>query len=202
MLPGLFFWLPLQLLEGGILVQLLLQGICILSHCLHCPCFTVKEMEAILPKKTQNILTSFEAPPGGSLGPWFGTLTIASQPFEGHNKPYSWTWGVSDRSLRRETCTHMRQLCRVYTNDSILKHVTFFYDASAECVDKSFIQGPNSNVGVKSSQTIPRCVYLPKNVVTFLFINIWIINWRKKPAEIIAHSCPHGGNRVKWVNQF
>ncbi|KAL6104703.1 hydin [Pungitius sinensis] len=56
------------------------------------PRFTVKDVEPILPKKTQNILTSFEAPPGGSAGPWFGTLTISSQPPEGHSKPYSWIY--------------------------------------------------------------------------------------------------------------
>ncbi|KAM8849594.1 hydrocephalus-inducing protein homolog isoform 2-T2 [Spinachia spinachia] len=65
------------------------------------PCFTVKDVEAILPKKTQNILTSFEAPPGGSPGPWFGTLTISTQPPEGHSKPYSWIYYL--RGYRAES---------------------------------------------------------------------------------------------------
>ncbi|XP_049928998.1 hydrocephalus-inducing protein homolog isoform X2 [Epinephelus moara] len=54
------------------------------------PCFTVKGVDTILSKKTKNILVSFEAPPGGSSGPWFGKLTITSQRSEGHSKPCSW----------------------------------------------------------------------------------------------------------------
>ncbi|GAA6221266.1 hydrocephalus-inducing protein homolog [Lates japonicus] len=56
------------------------------------PCFTVKGVDNILSKKTQNILVSFEAPSGGSPGPWFGTLTISSQRSEGHRKPCSWVY--------------------------------------------------------------------------------------------------------------
>ncbi|XP_029289106.1 hydrocephalus-inducing protein homolog [Cottoperca gobio] len=54
------------------------------------PCFTVKEVDTILSKKTQNIVVSFEAPPGSFPGPWFGKLTISSQRFEGQSKPCSW----------------------------------------------------------------------------------------------------------------
>ncbi|KAK5867885.1 hypothetical protein PBY51_012341 [Eleginops maclovinus] len=54
------------------------------------PCFTLKDMEPIPSKKTQNILVSFEAPAGGVPGPWFGNLTVSSQRSEGHRKPCSW----------------------------------------------------------------------------------------------------------------
>ncbi|XP_076588631.1 hydrocephalus-inducing protein homolog [Chaetodon auriga] len=56
------------------------------------PCFTVKGVDSILSKKTQNILISFEVPPGGSQGPWFGKLTISSQHSEGHSKPCFWVY--------------------------------------------------------------------------------------------------------------
>uniref|UniRef100_A0A3Q3MLA1 HYDIN axonemal central pair apparatus protein n=1 Tax=Mastacembelus armatus TaxID=205130 RepID=A0A3Q3MLA1_9TELE len=56
------------------------------------PCFTVKVVDTILSKKTHNILVSFEMPAGGSLGPWFGKLTISSQRSEGHCKPCSWVY--------------------------------------------------------------------------------------------------------------
>ncbi|XP_039456431.1 hydrocephalus-inducing protein homolog [Oreochromis aureus] len=52
--------------------------------------FTVKGGGSIKSKEIQNIQVSFEAPPDGSPGPWFGTLTISSQCSEGHRKPYSW----------------------------------------------------------------------------------------------------------------
>ncbi|XP_029378255.1 hydrocephalus-inducing protein homolog [Echeneis naucrates] len=56
------------------------------------PCFTVKGVDSILSKKSQNILVSFEAPAGNSVGPWFGQLTISSQRSEGHKKPCSWVY--------------------------------------------------------------------------------------------------------------
>ncbi|TDH09205.1 hypothetical protein EPR50_G00084380 [Perca flavescens] len=56
------------------------------------PCFTVTEVDTILSKKTHTILVSFEAPPGGRPGPWFGKLTISSQHAEGHSKPCSWVY--------------------------------------------------------------------------------------------------------------
>ncbi|XP_008288806.1 hydrocephalus-inducing protein homolog [Stegastes partitus] len=56
------------------------------------PCFTVKGRDNILPKKTQNIEVSFEVPPGGSPGPWFGRLSISSQRSEGNHKPCSWIY--------------------------------------------------------------------------------------------------------------
>nr|XP_020443912.1 hydrocephalus-inducing protein-like isoform X2 [Monopterus albus] len=56
------------------------------------PCFTIKGVDTILSKKTQNILVSFEAPAGGSPGPWFGKLIISSQRSEGHPKPCSWVY--------------------------------------------------------------------------------------------------------------
>ncbi|XP_025759455.1 hydrocephalus-inducing protein homolog isoform X1 [Oreochromis niloticus] len=54
--------------------------------------FTVKGGGSIKSKEIQNIQVSFEAPPDGSPGPWFGTLTISSQSSEGHKKPYSWVY--------------------------------------------------------------------------------------------------------------
>lgn len=54
--------------------------------------FTVKGGGSIKSKEIQNIQVSFEAPPDGSPGPWFGTLTISSQSSEGHRKPYSWVY--------------------------------------------------------------------------------------------------------------
>ncbi|KAM7396206.1 hypothetical protein PAMP_019263 [Pampus punctatissimus] len=56
------------------------------------PSFTVKGVDSILSKKTYNILVSFEAPPGGFPGPWFGKLTISSQRSEGHSKTCSWVY--------------------------------------------------------------------------------------------------------------
>ncbi|XP_070763174.1 hydrocephalus-inducing protein homolog [Enoplosus armatus] len=56
------------------------------------PCFTVKGVDTIVSKKTQNILISCEPPPGGSPGPWFGKLTVSSQRSEGHSKPCSWVY--------------------------------------------------------------------------------------------------------------
>ncbi|KAM9351908.1 hydrocephalus-inducing protein homolog [Symphorus nematophorus] len=56
------------------------------------PCFIVKGVDTMLSKKTQNVLITFEAPPGGSPGPWFGKLTISSQRSEGHNQPCSWVY--------------------------------------------------------------------------------------------------------------
>ncbi|XP_045894223.1 hydrocephalus-inducing protein homolog [Micropterus dolomieu] len=62
------------------------------------PCFTVKGVDTILSKKTQNILISFEAPPGGSPGPWFGKLTISSQCSEGRSTPCSWVYYLKGQS--------------------------------------------------------------------------------------------------------
>ncbi|XP_059190373.1 hydrocephalus-inducing protein homolog [Centropristis striata] len=56
------------------------------------PCFTVKAVDPILSKRTQNIVVSFEAPSGGFPGPWFGKLTVSSQRSEGHGKPCSWVY--------------------------------------------------------------------------------------------------------------
>ncbi|XP_047205151.1 hydrocephalus-inducing protein homolog isoform X6 [Girardinichthys multiradiatus] len=56
------------------------------------PCFTVKAVNSIPSKKTQNILVSFEAPTGGPPGPWFGKMTICSQHSEDHCKPCSWVY--------------------------------------------------------------------------------------------------------------
>nr|XP_046249402.1 hydrocephalus-inducing protein homolog [Scatophagus argus] len=55
-------------------------------------CFAVKEGVTVLSKKTQNIMISFEAPPGDSPGPWFGRMTVSSQRSEGHSKPCSWVY--------------------------------------------------------------------------------------------------------------
>ncbi|XP_040894088.1 hydrocephalus-inducing protein homolog [Toxotes jaculatrix] len=65
------------------------------------PCFTVKGVDSILSKKTQNILVSFDSPAGGSPGPWFGKLTISSQRSEGHSKPCSWVYYL--KGFRPET---------------------------------------------------------------------------------------------------
>ncbi|MEQ2247199.1 hypothetical protein ILYODFUR_006861 [Ilyodon furcidens] len=56
------------------------------------PCFTVKAVNSIPSKKTQNILVSFEAPTGGPPGPWFGKMTICNQDSEVHSKPCSWVY--------------------------------------------------------------------------------------------------------------
>ncbi|XP_047451812.1 hydrocephalus-inducing protein homolog [Mugil cephalus] len=56
------------------------------------PSFTVKGVDSVPSKKSQNIQVSFEAPSGGSPGPWFGKLTISSQRSEGHSKPCSWIY--------------------------------------------------------------------------------------------------------------
>ncbi|KAK9517107.1 hypothetical protein VZT92_024999 [Zoarces viviparus] len=55
-------------------------------------CFTVKQADPILSKKTHNILISFEAPPEGFPGPWFGKLTVSSKCSEGHSRPCSWVY--------------------------------------------------------------------------------------------------------------
>ncbi|XP_022605572.1 hydrocephalus-inducing protein homolog [Seriola dumerili] len=65
------------------------------------PCFTVKGVDSILSKKTQNILVSFEATAGDSVGPWFGKMTISSQRSEGHRKPCSWVYYL--RGFRPES---------------------------------------------------------------------------------------------------
>ncbi|XP_030281249.1 hydrocephalus-inducing protein homolog isoform X1 [Sparus aurata] len=56
------------------------------------PFFTVKGVDTIPSKSTQNILISFETPPRDSPGPWFGQLTISSQRSEGHRKPCFWVY--------------------------------------------------------------------------------------------------------------
>ncbi|XP_026221932.1 hydrocephalus-inducing protein homolog [Anabas testudineus] len=56
------------------------------------PCFTVKGVDTMLSKKTQNIMVSFEAPASGPPGPWFGKLTISTQRSEGLCKPCSWVY--------------------------------------------------------------------------------------------------------------
>ncbi|XP_054864966.1 hydrocephalus-inducing protein homolog [Amphiprion ocellaris] len=56
------------------------------------PCFTVKGSGNLPSKKTQNIVVSFEVPPEGPPGPWFGRLSISSQRSEGHHKPCSWIY--------------------------------------------------------------------------------------------------------------
>ncbi|XP_034061831.1 LOW QUALITY PROTEIN: hydrocephalus-inducing protein homolog [Gymnodraco acuticeps] len=54
------------------------------------PCFTVKDIDTVPSKKTQNIVVSFESPAAGFPGPWFGNLTVSSQRSEAHRKPCSW----------------------------------------------------------------------------------------------------------------
>ncbi|KAK7891948.1 hypothetical protein WMY93_023911 [Mugilogobius chulae] len=54
--------------------------------------FTVKGSETINSKATQNVLVSFEPPPGGGSGPWFGYLTISTQPTKVQTEPYSWVF--------------------------------------------------------------------------------------------------------------
>uniref|UniRef100_A0A3P8U8F5 HYDIN axonemal central pair apparatus protein n=1 Tax=Amphiprion percula TaxID=161767 RepID=A0A3P8U8F5_AMPPE len=56
------------------------------------PCFTVNGSSNLPSKKTQNIVVSFEVPPEGPPGPWFGRLSISSQRSEGHHKPCSWIY--------------------------------------------------------------------------------------------------------------
>ncbi|CAG6023165.1 unnamed protein product [Menidia menidia] len=56
------------------------------------PCFAVKGVESIGPKKTQNISVCFEAPPGGGSGPCFGKLTVTSQRSEGSGKVTTWVF--------------------------------------------------------------------------------------------------------------
>ncbi|XP_069028847.1 hydrocephalus-inducing protein homolog [Embiotoca jacksoni] len=56
------------------------------------PCFTVKGADNIASKKSQNITVSFEAPAGGSPGPWFSKLTVCSRRSDGHSKPCSWVY--------------------------------------------------------------------------------------------------------------
>ncbi|KAK2841889.1 hypothetical protein Q5P01_012089 [Channa striata] len=56
------------------------------------PCFTIKGLDTMLSKKTQNILVSFESPADGSAGPWFGKMTVSTQSTEGHSKPWSWVY--------------------------------------------------------------------------------------------------------------
>ncbi|KAI3370851.1 hypothetical protein L3Q82_007368 [Scortum barcoo] len=72
------------------------------------PCFTVKGADTILSKKTQNMVISCEAPPGGSPGPWCGKLTISSQRSEGHSKPCSWVYYLKgyrpESSFVQTTC--------------------------------------------------------------------------------------------------
>nr|XP_020460106.1 hydrocephalus-inducing protein-like [Monopterus albus] len=53
-------------------------------------CFTIKGMDTIVSKMTENILS--EAPAGDFPGPWFGKLIISSQRSEGHPKPCSWVY--------------------------------------------------------------------------------------------------------------
>ncbi|XP_010765598.1 hydrocephalus-inducing protein homolog [Notothenia coriiceps] len=54
------------------------------------PCFTVKDIDTVPSKKTQNIVVSFQSPAAGFPGPWFGNLTVSSQRSEAHRKPCSW----------------------------------------------------------------------------------------------------------------
>ncbi|XP_014872344.1 hydrocephalus-inducing protein-like isoform X2 [Poecilia latipinna] len=56
------------------------------------PCFNVKEMENIPPKKSHNIMVSFEVPSGGHPGPWFGKLTVWRQNPEARNNDISWVF--------------------------------------------------------------------------------------------------------------
>ncbi|KAI1889973.1 hypothetical protein AGOR_G00168420 [Albula goreensis] len=56
------------------------------------PVFTVKGADTIRPKKTQNIVVSFEGPPPGSPGPCSGKLTITSPRTEGHGQSISWVY--------------------------------------------------------------------------------------------------------------
>ncbi|XP_029009061.1 hydrocephalus-inducing protein homolog isoform X2 [Betta splendens] len=56
------------------------------------PCFTVKGVETVPSKKTQNITVSFDAPAGGPPGPWVSRLTISTQRCEGQSKPCSWVY--------------------------------------------------------------------------------------------------------------
>uniref|UniRef100_A0A3Q2PEK1 HYDIN axonemal central pair apparatus protein n=1 Tax=Fundulus heteroclitus TaxID=8078 RepID=A0A3Q2PEK1_FUNHE len=69
------------------------------------PCFTVKEVDSIPSKKTQNIMVSFEAPPGGSPGPWFGKLTISTQRLVGPGKPCSWVFYLKGQRPQSSTGT-------------------------------------------------------------------------------------------------
>ncbi|XP_037539075.1 hydrocephalus-inducing protein homolog [Nematolebias whitei] len=48
-------------------------------------CFTIKGESSIPSKAIQNILVSFNAPPGEFSGPWFGRLTISSRHSAGQN---------------------------------------------------------------------------------------------------------------------
>ncbi|XP_014823906.1 PREDICTED: hydrocephalus-inducing protein-like [Poecilia mexicana] len=56
------------------------------------PCFNVKEMENIPPKKSHNIMVSFEVPSGGHPGPWFGKLTVCRQNPEARSNAISWVF--------------------------------------------------------------------------------------------------------------
>ncbi|XP_015224105.2 hydrocephalus-inducing protein homolog isoform X3 [Lepisosteus oculatus] len=56
------------------------------------PAFTVKGMETIRPKKTHNILVSFEGGPAGPRAPVNGKLTISCPRAEGHGQIISWVY--------------------------------------------------------------------------------------------------------------
>ncbi|KAJ8247379.1 hypothetical protein GJAV_G00245710 [Gymnothorax javanicus] len=69
------------------------------------PAFSVKGTDAIRPKKTHNILVSFEGPPPGSQGPCSGKLTVSSPRSEGHGQGVSWVYylkGLSSEISQRD----------------------------------------------------------------------------------------------------
>ncbi|KAL2094104.1 hypothetical protein ACEWY4_011416 [Coilia grayii] len=62
------------------------------------PAFTVKGVETIRPKKTHNILVTFEGPPAGGHGPCTGKLSISSPRAEGQAQPVTWVFYLRGHS--------------------------------------------------------------------------------------------------------
>ncbi|CAL8355249.1 unnamed protein product [Lota lota] len=62
------------------------------------PCFTVKGVDTIRPKKTHNILVTFEAPAAGPQGRWLGKLNISSSSSEGQRQPCCWVYYLRGHS--------------------------------------------------------------------------------------------------------
>ncbi|KAK2848119.1 hypothetical protein Q7C36_009801 [Tachysurus vachellii] len=69
------------------------------------PAFTIKGLDTIRSKKTQQILVSFESPQQGSKVPCTGKLIISSPRTEGHGQCLSWVYylkGITSEQPQRE----------------------------------------------------------------------------------------------------
>ncbi|XP_047678536.1 hydrocephalus-inducing protein-like isoform X5 [Tachysurus fulvidraco] len=69
------------------------------------PAFTIKGLDTIRSKKTQQILVSFESPQQGSKTPCTGKLIISSPRTEGHGQCLSWVYylkGITPEQPQRE----------------------------------------------------------------------------------------------------